>query len=300
LSGVKGAKGCLSYSAGHLFPYKLVVGLLSKALDAGVNLQTHTAVTAVAERPDDNGYLALATTRGVVRAKNVLHAMNGYTSSLLPEFADKIIPVRGICAHIKPSKLPAPFLPNSYMIRWSEAQYEYLIPRLDGSIVVGGARSEFYHDLQSWYNNVNDNELIDSAKSYFNGYMQRVFQGWENSGAYTSKMWTGSKSNCSNRRVVSIAKLILTVMGYSSDGMPHLGAVPGRQNQFIVAGFTGHGMPQVFLSAKGVASMMIDNVDFQSTGIPKIYEATQARLDTQRNAILEAWEESQRGPQSKL
>ncbi|KAH6886961.1 FAD dependent oxidoreductase [Thelonectria olida] len=281
LSGVKGAKGYVSYSAGHLFPYKLIIGLLSKVLDAGVNLQTHTAVTEVAGKPDDNGYVTLTTTRGLVRAKTVLHAMNGYTSSLLPEFADKIVPARGICAHIKPRNPPARFLTNSYMIRWSEAQYEYLIPRLDGSIVVGGARSEYYQDLQIWYNNVNDDKLIESAKSYFDGYMQRVFHGWEDSGAYTSSMWTG-------------------IMGYSSDGMPHLGAVPGRQNQFIVAGFTGHGMPQIFLSAKGIASMMIDKVDFESTGIPKIYKATQARLDTPNNSILEAWEESQSGRQSKL
>lgn len=276
-----------------------MAGLLSKAVDAGINLQTHTAVTAVADKPDDDGYLTLTTARGSVRAKTVLHAMNGYTSSLLPEFSEKIIPVRGICAHIKPSKPPASFLNNSYMIRWSETQFEYLIPRLDGSIVVGGGRSDYYHDLPSWYNNVNDNELIEPAKNYFDGYMQRVFQGWENSGAYTSSIWTGSKSTCLNRHLKSTAKPVITVMGYSSDGMPHLGAVPGRQNQFIVAGFTGHGMPQIFLSAKGIASMMVDKADFQSTGIPKIYEATKARLDTPKNSILEAWETSEKVRQSK-
>jgi glycine/D-amino acid oxidase-like deaminating enzyme len=106
---------------------------------------------------------------------------------------DKIVPVRGICSHIKPSKSPAPLLPNSYIIRWSDTKYEYLIPRLDGSIIVGGARSVYYHDLDSWYNNVNDDKLIESAKNYFDGYMQRVFHGWEDSGAYTSKVWTGGE-----------------------------------------------------------------------------------------------------------
>ncbi|KAK7428883.1 hypothetical protein QQZ08_004653 [Neonectria magnoliae] len=193
LSGVKGAKGCLSYSAGHLFPYKLILHLLSSAVDAGVNLQTHTPVTEATKLPDAEGYFTLTTPRGSIRAKEIVYATNGYTSSLLPEFADTIIPARGICSHIKPAKNPAPFLPNSYMIRWSETEYEYLIPRPDGSIVVGGARSKFYHELDSWYNNVNDDMLIDSATTYFNGYMQRVFQGWEDSGAYTSKLWTGSK-----------------------------------------------------------------------------------------------------------
>lgn len=133
------------------------------------------------------------TPRGSVRAAKIIFATNAYTSSILPEFAEKIVPVRGICSHIKPAKTPAPLLPNSYIIRWSDTKYEYLIPRLDGSIIVGGARSVYYHDLPSWYNNANDDQLIESAKNYFDGYMQRVFHGWEGSGACTSKVWTGGE-----------------------------------------------------------------------------------------------------------
>ncbi|KAL5603974.1 hypothetical protein FOVSG1_006724 [Fusarium oxysporum f. sp. vasinfectum] len=281
LSGVKGAKGCFSYTAAHMWPYKLILHLLSKAIDAGVNLQTHTPVTAVTKTPDQEGYLTLTTPRGTVRARKIVYATNGYTASVLPEFVHKIVPVRGICSHIKPGKTPAPLLSNSYIIRWSDTEYEYLIPRLDGSIIVGGARSVYYHDLQSWYNNVNDDRLIELAKTHFDGYMQRVFHGWEDSGSYTSKVWTG-------------------VMGYSSDGLPHVGVVPGRRNQFIIAGFSGHGMPQIFLSAKGVASMVMEQLSFQSTGIPKVYEATQARLDNPRNSILEGWKEVQRRQGAKL
>lgn len=190
---MKGVKACFSYTAAHMWPYKLILALLSKAVDAGVNLQTHTPVTAAAVTPDEEGYLALTTPRGVIRAKKIVYATNGYTSSMLPEFAGKIVPVRGICSHIKPGKADAPLLRNSYLIRWSDTEYEYLVPRLDGSIIVGGARSVYYHDLQSWYDNVNDDKLIELAKTHFDGYMQRVFHGWEDSGAYTSKVWTGSE-----------------------------------------------------------------------------------------------------------
>ncbi|KAF4779150.1 FAD dependent oxidoreductase [Colletotrichum scovillei] len=280
LSGVKGVKGCLSYTAGTVWPYKLILALLSKALDAGVNLQTHTPVEAVTSTPDADGYLTLTTGRGAVRAAKIVYATNGYTSSILPEFADKIVPVRGICSHITPGKTPAPLLPHSVIIRWSDTEYEYLIPRLDGSIVVGGARSSYYHDLSAWYNKVNDDELIEAAKTHFDGYMQRVFRGWEDSGATTSKVWTG-------------------IMGYSSDGLPHVGVVPGKQKQFIIAGFNGHGMPQIFLSAKGVASMIMEQSEFKTTGIPKVYQASQARLDSSRNSILESWK-SVNQPPAKL
>lgn len=196
LSGVKGAKGCVSYSAGHLWPYKLICALLQRAVDAGVNLQTHTPVTGVSERPDAEGYYTLTTKeRGTLRAKKIVYATNGYTSSILPEFENKIVPVKGICSHIVPRRKPAPHLPNSYIIRWSPTEYEYLIPRLDGSIVVGGARERYYKDLDSWYNTVEDDKLITTgnAHHHFDDYMQKYFKGWEDSGAYTHKVWTGSK-----------------------------------------------------------------------------------------------------------
>lgn len=78
-------------------------------------------------------------------------------------------------------------------------------------------------------------------------------------------------------------------MGYSADNSPFIGAIPGRSNQFVVAGFTGHGMPQVFLSAKGVAAMAVDGVDFKSTGVPRIYQVTKERLASKKNSILESW-----------
>lgn len=76
-------------------------------------------------------------------------------------------------------------------------------------------------------------------------------------------------------------------MGYSSDYSPHIGHVPNKPGQFILAGFTGHGMPQAFLSAKGVAAMIVEGKSFSESGVPRIWETTQKRLDSKRNRILE-------------
>ena len=169
--------------------------LLSEAVRQGVNLQTHTPVTAVSDTPDAGGFQSLTTSRGVIRAKKVVYATNAYTSSLLPEFTNKIVPVRGICSHITipDEKRQASLLGNSYVLRFSPYEYEYLVPLPDGGIVLGGSRSTHYHDLESWYNNVEDDKVIKSSAQYFDGYMQRWFQGWEGSGAYVSKVWSGSK-----------------------------------------------------------------------------------------------------------
>lgn len=90
-----------------------------------------------------------------------------------------------------PKDKPSPYLPNTYSLRWSPTIFDYLIPRPDGSIIVGGARAEYLPELSNWYNVVDDSELIEPAKNYFDGYMQRHFRGWEDSGAYTDRVWTG-------------------------------------------------------------------------------------------------------------
>lgn len=88
-------------------------------------------------------------------------------------------------------------------------------------------------------------------------------------------------------------------MGYSSDGWPFVGPLPGRPNQLVIAGFTGHGMPQIFLAAKAIAEVALNDVDFGSTGVPRLYNVTQERLDSKKNVILESWAAS-KPPEPKL
>jgi hypothetical protein len=82
---------------------------------------------------------------------------------------------------------------DSYMMRFSEYEYDYMIPRPDGSIIVGGAKRDFYKNLGEWFDVSDDSKLMDGVRHYFDGYMQRHFHGWENSGARTEDLWTGSK-----------------------------------------------------------------------------------------------------------
>jgi len=69
-----------------------------------------------------------------------------------------------------------------------------------------------------------------------------------------------------------------TVQGTTTDGLPHIGRVPGTTNQFILAGYNGGGNGLCFLSALGVARMVAHDVPFSETGVPKAFEATAERL----------------------
>lgn len=176
---MKGAKGCFTYTAAHVWPYKLVLHLLRKAVSSGVNLQTYTPVESVIPngRVASSKPWAVNTSRGSIITSRVIHASNGYTSAILPEFQRAIVPVRGICCRITTPKAHPPLLSNSYILRIAPGEYDYLIPRTDGSIVVGGARRDLYNKLNEWYNVADDGKV--PSTNYFDGYMQRHFRGWE-------------------------------------------------------------------------------------------------------------------------
>ncbi len=69
----------------------------------------------------------------------------------------------------------------------------------------------------------------------------------------------------------------LQVMGYSDDGFPYVGTVPGKPGQYICAGFNGHGMPQIFLSAKAIAEMVLLGATAEEAGLPLPYWTTNQR-----------------------
>ncbi|RMJ17098.1 hypothetical protein CDV36_003257 [Fusarium kuroshium] len=282
VSGVKGALSCFTFTAGHIWPYKMVMHLLKGVVEKGANLQTHTPVTQISDEPLPDGRWEVVTERGTIRAKKVLLATNAYTPHIAPEFKDHIVPVRGICSRIVvPKGKTAPFLPQTYSVRHGPAMYDYLIPRNDGSIIVGGGKPKFWSDRSHWYNVWDDSKLIEPAKSHFDGLMQRTFIGWENSGAYTDKVWTG-------------------IMGYSSDFMPYVGEVPDKPGQMVLAGFSGHGMPLILLSAKAIVQMIREGKSFEETDVPSLFKATKERLESTKNEIIEGHDAEQKEMKSKL
>ena len=102
-------------------------------------------------------------------------------------------------------------------------------------------------------------------------------------------------------------------MGYSSDLVPHIGMVPSfalsssvpplassstsseKSDIYLLAGFSGHGMPQIYSASKAIARMVIENIKFEETGLPACFQTTAERLKDKRNWCEEglrgAWAE---------
>jgi glycine/D-amino acid oxidase-like deaminating enzyme len=154
----------------------------------------------------------------------------------------------------------SPHLGTTYNIKYAPGgRVDYLNPRPDGGIVLGGGKWTYAQNRDLWYNNWDDSELTPEVRPHFDGYMQRYFKGWEDSGAAVDHLWTG-------------------IMAYTADEVPLIGELPGADGHYVVAGFNGGGMDRIFLSARGIADMVVNGVSFSRTGVPAIYEATEQRL----------------------
>lgn len=292
------AKGVtLTQGAGQLWPYKYVTFIIEKLVREGrVNVQTHTPVTKICKSDDVKYKHTLETPRGKISARHVMLATNGYTSHLLHDFTDLIVPVRCEMSALHPPK-GSERLPNSYgMVGFEGGNSEhddYLIQRpfydspngdgtrRGGHLMFGGGRSFAMYDCVG----ESDDDIVDPGEA---DYLRRALLKLLDLGGETeglkelraSHQWTGIK-------------------GYSRDNMPWVGKVPAgkpgsvsfEDGLWLCGGYTGHGMPNATLCGKAVVDMVLAEEDgkiahddlckrlVDSGDLPNTYLITSKRLE---------------------
>ncbi|KHN96071.1 FAD dependent oxidoreductase [Metarhizium album ARSEF 1941] len=264
--GVKGAVAAAGGPAISLWPYKFVMGLLARVLKLGASLYTDTPVESV-DDSDEPGSVKLSTSRGVIKAKKVIYATNGYTAAILPLYRAVIVPFRGQMSQVVPTTTHAHRCPNltaTYNLYHMPTSVDYLNPRPDGSIILGGGISHYRRAdkdySQSWFDTVDDATLIrDSICSYFEDIANTKLYGWERRGARVEASWTG-------------------IMGATMDSLPHVGPVPGKENQWIMAGFNGGGMTMIVTLAQEFADVLVAGKMLEESNIPLIFKSTPRRM----------------------
>ena len=301
----------LQFDAATLWPYKLVAWVFESLVkkfggvegrvgsELGFNLQTNTPVVHL--QRVDGGWMVY-TERGQILAKQVLVATNGYTSRLLPEFTNVIVPTQGqvvaLEAEVDGEKVK---LEHTYGFWGSEeakdnkastalALAEGNVPiqtdvmpaerddylaqsQLAGQeLVYGGGRR--FADGAGW--GVSCDARIDPAVSRFlrsdllsgSSLDLRALKSdahGKTSGSMKAHMeWTG-------------------IMGYSRDWLPWVGPVSeqmgGGEGLWVCGGYTGHGMPVAPLSAVAVVGLM-GGSRLEEVDVPKeFYSARDGRWD---------------------
>lgn len=273
VTGVKNAKGARAGLAAQLWAYKLCTGLAERIIDK-INLQTHTTVHSVTEKKNNQHLLEVITDRGTVKARKVVFANNGYVAGTLPELHDIIIPWKGTCSYLSKSVKP----PSDQQVRTytynvckDPKHVDYTNHRLDGNTIIGGGYEVYGNNPESYISVVDDSTMIKEPemRHYFEERLRTYWRDWSTSGAEVKEIWTG-------------------IMGYTPDEYPLIGEIPGRKGQYILAGYSGAGMPNICLSAKGIAKMVINDAPFEEIGLPRIYKISEERLTTLRQVAQAA------------
>ena len=85
--------GAIIPGLGGLHPGLYHLGLLQRARNAGAVVLDHTPLTGIVR---DGDRLDAVTSRGAIRARDVLIATNGYTRSATPWLQRRVVPFRGL------------------------------------------------------------------------------------------------------------------------------------------------------------------------------------------------------------
>ncbi|CAK7265061.1 hypothetical protein SEPCBS119000_001318 [Sporothrix epigloea] len=271
--------GVLQYYAGSVSAYRFTVGVLKQCLARGLNLQTNTPVLSMNKQPQHDGTnsWSVKTDRGIVSARHVVMATNGYTAHLLPALQGVVVPLRGqITMHRAgsnmPGAIPGTALSETYSFIYEQG-YEYLIMRplgstLSGDIVIGGGLKyadptaeggvcEYGSTDDTTLNPLVSDYLRETPLRYFgrgsgendgnggNGENARSGHGWgtDHPDGRVRSEWTG-------------------IMGYTPDGYPMVGEMPPTGSEgsngglWLCCAFQGHGMVYAWPCGRALATMI--------------------------------------------
>ena len=197
--------GLSDESSGGLQPAKYVDGLARAVADLGVRLYENTRVEKICR---NNGAHELITSKGYMKAREVIIATNGYTDMLVPELKPKVFPVGSyiIVSEPLPQALQDILSPKRRMFYDSKWFINYFRLTPDGRMLWGGR-----NDLST---NLDLNESAENLS-------QQVYKVFPELNDYEfTHTWTGK-------------------LGITFDLMPHIGTINGIHYAF---GYGGHGL----------------------------------------------------------
>ncbi len=205
-------------------PAKLNNAIVRAARDGGARVFLHTDVLALTDLAD--GGVMVETSRGEIAASRVVLATNAWSPLLAGFFTGRIRPVRGQMLATEPAP---PVFRRAMSMNYG---YEYWSQRAGGTIVLGGARWAVAGRDEGYY----AEELNPDIQDALYRFLTDTFPALR--GVGVARRWSG-------------------IMGFSRDGYPYIGPMPGRGRVLVAAGFTGHGGPYFALAGRCLAELIV-------------------------------------------
>jgi len=168
--------GLVFHGHGGLHPALFHTGLLAVARNAGVTVVGHTPVAGI--RRDGAGF-EVAHARGVVRAREVIVATNGYSANAFGPLSRRVVGTPSYMIATEPlgANRVTSLIPNARMIVETAASHLYFRPSPDGERIVLGGRAAL-HRIP-----------LEEAARRLKGHLVRVFPELADVGL--SHAWTG-------------------------------------------------------------------------------------------------------------
>ena len=217
--------GVFDAQSGHLHPLKYTLGLAQAAAAKGVRIHENTAVQALDQGPAP----VLRTTRGQVRAKQVLLAGNVYLQGLVPALARRIMPVGTYiaCSEVLEPRVADSLIPSRAAVCDTNFVLDYFRTTVDNRMLYGGRVS---------YSTVTPSHLAQAMHQRMSKTFPQLAQ------ARVDYAWGGFVDISMNRA-------------------PDFGRLPaaqaqGPQNIYYLQGFSGHGLALTGLAGRLVAEAM--------------------------------------------
>jgi gamma-glutamylputrescine oxidase len=200
-----------------IHPVKLVYGIAERARKYGLRISAQTRVMNVRS---EGRALIVATPRGNVVAKFVIYACSAHVVDFVPELRGAI---RLLTANVLSTDPLPPIFQMGMAVDWGTV---YWRQARDGTVVIGGDGRLFLNRERA------GSPTIRGPEDGLDAFLLAAFPDLGR--VLARRRWTG-------------------IMDNPVDGKPLVGPIVGRQNQWIVTGFNGHGMPLGLSVGRSVA-----------------------------------------------
>lgn len=209
-------------SGRSIHPLRFLYGLAAAASSKGAILAYDAEVLRIWRA---GVFYEVVTTRGQVRARQVVLACNVHATKLLSGLCCVLTAIRGqvVCT----SPLPLLFR-HGMAVDWGTL---YWRQARDGAIVLGG-----YHNLDPHTETTSQEGLNSKIQAALSKFLPESFPGFP---AFSLKQrWSG-------------------IMDQTADGKPMVGQWLDGSPFWILAGFSGHGLPPALGVGKAIAEAIV-------------------------------------------
>jgi glycine/D-amino acid oxidase-like deaminating enzyme len=191
-------------------PYKVVNGLREVVEKDGTRVFTNTQVESVTAN-DDGSLTVSIRHRGTIRAKQVVYCTGAYTSRLLPEFADILVPFRE-------QMIATDYLENDVV---------QTLPTMSVSCNNGNERFRQY----------NARLIMGGMRQAVRGQQEGIVYDGEISPAVYDKLRLYAIESFPVLKSTKFSHVWSAVFCTTTDGKPLIGPIPNRPNQYMLTGF---------------------------------------------------------------